>query len=63
LTRAGQPDRVQRRLAAARYARGMAERSRNVKKPLGILGAVAAIASVWWFAFRPQRRKKDQATG
>ncbi|HLK46139.1 MAG TPA: hypothetical protein VKT18_09115 [Acidimicrobiales bacterium] len=41
----------------------MAERSRNVKKPLGILGAVAAIASVWWFAFRPQRRKKDQATG
>jgi hypothetical protein len=40
----------------------MADRARNVKKPLGILGAVAAIASIWWFALRPQRRRKDEPT-
>jgi len=36
----------------------MGNDSRNVAKPaLGIVGAIAAIASVWWFAFRPRRRR------
>jgi hypothetical protein len=36
--------------------------SRKLTKPaLGILGAIAAIASVWWFAYRPRRRGDDQS--
>jgi hypothetical protein len=39
----------------------MAEEHRNVTKPaIGILGAIAAIASVWWFAYRPRRRQDDE---
>jgi len=35
----------------------MAKNSRNVAKPaIGVVGALAAIASVWWFAFRPRHR-------
>jgi hypothetical protein len=29
-----------------------------VKSSIGVLGALATIISVWWFAFRP--RKKDE---
>jgi cbb3-type cytochrome oxidase subunit 3 len=34
------------------------ESSRNLVKPAaGILGILATIASVWWFALRPRRKK------
>ncbi|HUD69172.1 MAG TPA: hypothetical protein VMQ40_02930 [Acidimicrobiales bacterium] len=40
----------------------MADEHRNVRKPaIGILGALAAIASVWWFAYRPRRRRDEEA--
>jgi hypothetical protein len=40
----------------------MPDESRNVTKPaLGVLGAIAAIASIWWFALRPRRRRGDGA--
>ena len=43
------------------YAWAMADEHRNVSKPaIGILGAIAAIASVWWFAYRPRRRLVDE---
>jgi hypothetical protein len=28
-----------------------------VKSSIGVLGALATIVSVWWFALRPRRRK------
>lgn len=31
-----------------------------VKSSIGVLGALATIISVWWFALRP-RRKKDES--
>jgi hypothetical protein len=35
----------------------MGDDGRNVAKPaLGIIGALAAIASIWWFALRPRRK-------
>jgi hypothetical protein len=38
------------------------ESSHNgVKAGLGIVGAVLAIASIFWFALRPRLFKKDQA--
>jgi hypothetical protein len=38
----------------------MADDQRHVSKPaIGIVGALAAIASVWWFAYRPRRHKDD----
>jgi len=38
----------------------MGEDSRNVAKPaIGVIGALAAIASVWWFAFRPRHRDEN----
>jgi hypothetical protein len=38
----------------------MADEGRNIAKPaIGIVGAIAAIASIWWFAFRPRRRGED----
>jgi hypothetical protein len=41
----------------------MAEEHRNVAKPaIGILSALAAIASVWWFAYRPRRQREDEST-
>jgi len=40
----------------------MADEHRNVSKPaIGILGAIAAIASVWWFAYRPRHRHEDES--
>jgi hypothetical protein len=32
------------------------------KPAIGVIGAIAAIASIWWFAFRP-RRRRDEAPG
>jgi hypothetical protein len=39
----------------------MAENSKGkvVKSSIGVLGALATIVSVWWFALRP-RHKNDQ---
>ncbi|HQT99897.1 MAG TPA: hypothetical protein PLG60_05270 [Acidimicrobiales bacterium] len=31
-----------------------------VKSSIGVLGALATIISVWWFAFRPRRHQSDQ---
>ena len=30
-----------------------------VKSSIGVLGALATIISVWWFALRPRRTKGD----
>ena len=27
------------------------------RKPAAVLGALATMAGVWWFAFRPRRRQ------
>jgi len=38
----------------------MADEHRGSKKPaIGIVGAIAAIVSIWWFAYRPRRRGGD----
>jgi hypothetical protein len=38
----------------------MAERTRNLVKPVAaILGVVATMASIWWFALKPRRKPKD----
>jgi hypothetical protein len=29
-------------------------------KSLGLIGALATIISVWWFALRPRLKKRDQ---
>jgi cbb3-type cytochrome oxidase subunit 3 len=29
-------------------------------KTIGVLGALASIISVWWFALRPRRKQRDQ---
>ena len=31
-----------------------------VKSTLGALGALATIVSVWWFALRPLKKKREQ---
>jgi hypothetical protein len=35
-------------------------KSKAVKSGLGVLGALATIISVWWFALRPRRKQRDQ---
>jgi hypothetical protein len=38
----------------------MGDTPRKVAKPaLGIVGAIAAIASIWWFALRPRRNRDE----
>jgi hypothetical protein len=40
----------------------MADNPRNVTKPaIGIVGALAAIASIWWFALRPRFKRGDDS--
>ncbi len=34
-----------------------------VRSSLGVLGALATIFSVWWFALRPRRRPSDEDAG
>jgi hypothetical protein len=34
-------------------------KSKAVKSSIGVLGAIATIISVWWFALRPRRNKGD----
>jgi hypothetical protein len=31
---------------------------RRLFKPLAVLGALGTIASIWWFALKPRRKKK-----
>jgi hypothetical protein len=31
-----------------------------MKSTLGILGALATIVSVWWFALRPRRHRDEE---
>jgi hypothetical protein len=46
----------------ARYDGGVSEKSKGkaVKSSIGVLGALATIISVWWFAFRPRGNKEDK---
>ena len=38
----------------------MAGRTRKVIKPVAaVLGVLATMASVWWFALKPRRKPKD----
>jgi len=34
-------------------------RAKTVKSSIGVLGALATIISVWWFALRPRRHKDE----
>ena len=36
-----------------------APKGKAVKSGLGVLGALATIISVWWFALRPRMKKHD----
>jgi hypothetical protein len=40
----------------------MAENSKGkgVKSSIGVVGALATIISVWWFALRPRFKRRDQ---
>jgi hypothetical protein len=35
-------------------------KGKGVKSSLGVMGALATIISVWWFALRPRTKKRDQ---
>lgn len=37
--------------------------SHAVRSSLGVLGALATIFSVWWFALRPRRHSADEDAG
>ncbi|HXW33783.1 MAG TPA: hypothetical protein VEJ87_04330 [Acidimicrobiales bacterium] len=32
---------------------------RKMFKPLAVLGALGTIASIWWFALKPRRKRRD----
>lgn len=34
-------------------------KAKAVKSSIGVLGALATIISVWWFALRPRRKKGE----
>lgn len=36
----------------------MSDRTRKIAKPAAVFGAVATMASIWWFALRPRRKAK-----
>jgi cbb3-type cytochrome oxidase subunit 3 len=35
-------------------------KGKGVKSTIGVLGALATIISVWWFALRPARKKREE---
>jgi hypothetical protein len=35
-------------------------KGKGVKSTIGVLGALATIVSVWWFALRPRKKKREQ---
>jgi hypothetical protein len=37
----------------------MANNKKTAVSSIGVLGALATIISVWWFALRPRRHKGD----
>jgi len=38
----------------------MAERTRKVVKPVAaVLGALATMAGIWWFALKPRRKQRN----
>ncbi len=38
----------------------MAERARKLVKPIAaVLGLLATMASIWWFALKPRRKSED----
>jgi hypothetical protein len=45
----------------AHYDGAVAENRKGkvVKSSIGVLGALATIISVWWFALRPRRHKDE----
>jgi hypothetical protein len=36
----------------------MSDRSKALAKPAAILGTLATMASIWWFALRPWRKRR-----
>ena len=46
----------------ARYDGFMSDESKGkgVKSTLGVVGALATIVSVWWFALRPRKKKREE---
>jgi hypothetical protein len=48
----------------ARYDGSMADNPKGkvVKSGIGVLGALATIVSVWWFALRPRSKRNGGAT-
>jgi len=36
------------------------QKGKGVKSTIGVLGALASIISVWWFALRPRRKHRDE---
>jgi hypothetical protein len=36
----------------------MAQRTRKIIKPAAAAGAVLTMASIWWFALRPRRKRR-----
>jgi hypothetical protein len=49
-------------LAFCFYDGGVTENNKGkvVKSSIGVLGALATIISVWWFALRPRRKKGEE---
>ncbi len=45
-----------------RYDGGMVDspQGKAVKSGVGVIGAIATIISVWWFALRPRRKRDGQ---
>jgi hypothetical protein len=38
----------------------MAERARKLVKPIAaVVGVLATMASIWWFALKPRRKSED----
>jgi cbb3-type cytochrome oxidase subunit 3 len=35
-------------------------KGKGVKSSLGVAGAILTIVSVWWFALRPRKKKREE---
>ncbi|MHB1210168.1 MAG: hypothetical protein ACYC1I_10770 [Acidimicrobiales bacterium] len=35
-------------------------KGKSVKSTIGVLGAIATIISVWWFALRPSKKRREE---
>ncbi|MHB1088475.1 MAG: hypothetical protein ACYC19_06905 [Acidimicrobiales bacterium] len=35
-------------------------KGKGVKSTIGVLGAIATIISVWWFALRPRKKTREE---